>query len=80
MKIHEANRTIREIEDGIELTFDSCQYHAILRWALSCGCECYPLEPKQFVNDWRRDIKWMYQSEMDRNKELGLNDSLESIS
>lgn len=73
------NQTICKIEDGVELTFDSCQYHAILRWALSCGCECYPLEPKEFVNDWRRDIKLMYQAEMDRNRVLGLKNALDSI-
>lgn len=71
------NQTIKEIQDGIELTFESCQYHAVLRWALSFGGECYPLGPEIFVKDWRYDIQLMLDHEMERNQELGLGNTLD---
>jgi len=51
-----ADQKITEKNDCITIEFTSTQYHKVLRWVLSCGCNAVPQFPKKLVNDWKKHI------------------------
>jgi predicted DNA-binding transcriptional regulator YafY len=53
------DQKIVENDDGITIKFSSTQYHKVLKWVLSCGCNAIPIKPKQLVDDWKRHAKEM---------------------
>jgi predicted DNA-binding transcriptional regulator YafY len=54
-----ADQKITEIDDGIKIEFTSTQYHKVLKWVLSCGCNAVPVKPLRLVNEWKRHIQEM---------------------
>ena len=63
MRIHEriwtADQRIKEIPDGVILSFTSAQYGKVLELVLSNGRDALPLEPKELVRDWQENIRCM---------------------
>jgi hypothetical protein len=41
------------------MEFTSTQYHKVLKWVLSCGCNAVPVKPLKLVNEWKGNIKEM---------------------
>jgi predicted DNA-binding transcriptional regulator YafY len=70
MRIHEriwaADQRIREIEDGVILSFTSTQYGKVLELVLSNGRDALPLEPAELVKDWRENLLDMQRRVMGR--------------
>jgi predicted DNA-binding transcriptional regulator YafY len=54
-----ADQKITEIDGGIKIEFNSTQYHKVLKWVLSCGCNAVPVKPLKLVNDWKLHIQEM---------------------
>jgi len=54
-----ADQKITEIDDGIKIEFTSTQYHKVLKWVLSCGCNAVPVKPLKLVNDWKSHVHEM---------------------
>ena len=54
-----ADQKIVNIDDGITLKFSSTQYHKVLQWVLSCGCNAVPRKPQRLADEWKWHIKNM---------------------
>lgn len=52
-------QSIKETDGRTILTFTSDQDHRILEWILSCGADAKPIEPKDFVEQWKEKIAAM---------------------
>jgi predicted DNA-binding transcriptional regulator YafY len=53
------NQTIKETANGIMLSFVSTQTDKILEWILSQGPNTRPLAPKEFVEQWKENVRAM---------------------
>ena len=51
-----ADQKIKEMSDGVILSFSSAQYGKVLELVLANGRDALPLEPKELVQDWRNNI------------------------
>jgi predicted DNA-binding transcriptional regulator YafY len=51
-----ADQRLKKTPDGVILSFSSAQYGKVLELVLSNGCDALPLEPKELVNDWQKNL------------------------
>ena len=54
-----ADQRIKQIQDGIILSFTSTQYGKVRELVLSNGRDALPLEPKELVKDWQENLRDM---------------------
>jgi len=54
-----ADQKIKEMPDGVVLSFSSAQYGKVLELVLSNGRDALPLEPAELVRDWRENLRDM---------------------
>jgi len=54
-----ADQKITTIDGGLKMEFTSTQYHKVLKWVLSCGCNAVPVRPQRLVSDWKWHIQEM---------------------
>jgi predicted DNA-binding transcriptional regulator YafY len=56
-----ADKKIKDINDGISITFTSAQFLKVLEWVLSRGGNARPKAPRILVQQWERNIDKMRQ-------------------
>ena len=54
-----ADQKIKEIPDGVIVSFSSAQYGKVLELVLSNGRDAQPLEPAALVRDWKENLRVM---------------------
>ena len=54
-----SDQRIKETEDGVILSFSSCQYGKVLELVLANGRDALPMEPAELVRDWKENIAAM---------------------
>ena len=54
-----ADQKIKEIENGLKLSFTSSQLDKVLQWILALGASARPLAPKELVVNWEKEVKGM---------------------
>ena len=56
------DQKFEEQSDGTAImTFTSNQYYPVLNWILEKGMYVTPLEPKQLVDEWKKNVLEMYE-------------------
>lgn len=55
-------------DDSIILSFESNQYYPILNWVMSWGADAIPLEPKEFVQDWKNRVEETFRVSKELSK------------
>lgn len=54
--------TTNEEKGGIEMTFTSNQSKPILNWIMQWAPEAYPIEPPEFVEEWKQRVQKTYET------------------
>jgi hypothetical protein len=57
-----ADQKIKDIKDGISITFTSTQFEKVLEWVLSRGGNARPLIPQLLVQRWEKSIDKMIEN------------------